>query len=243
VPALLGLLRSALEGAAGDRAVPSAARPLVADAERFGSVARLRVELRRTLGAPASRVEVLAAVHRVVAVEPVAAASSSVAARDASALLAEGYASSLVPSVPELASDAPSPVPAHISEPGARASDARDRASPRSLRAAVLPEDIEPTPPLLPSACPPSQPRGGDTPREGVVTSDGPRVRHEPPRRKPVSLPSAPPARLGPASLLPDDERASMIELPSDDRGRLVLLGVLAGTSVALVCWLLGLWP
>jgi hypothetical protein len=34
-----------------------------------------------------------------------------------------------------------------------------------------------------------------------------------------------------------------MIELPSEDRGRLVLLGVLAGASVAVVSWLLGLWP
>lgn len=245
VPALLGVLRSALEGGAGDRAVPPAARPLVADAERFGSVARLRVELRRVLGPPASRDEVVAAVQRVAVVEPVAASTASTAslARDASALLAEGYASSLVPSVPELASDAPSPVPAHISEPGARASDKPDAAAPRSLRAPVLPEDVEPTPPLLPSARPTSTPRGSDTPRDAVIPSDGPRVRHEPPRRKPVSLPSAPPARLGPASLLPDEERSSMIELPTEDRGRLVLLGVLAGASVAVVSWLLGLWP
>lgn len=242
VPALLGVLRSALEGGVGDRAVPPAARPLVADAERITSAARLRVELRRALGAPASRDEVVAAVQRVVAVEPVSAASTSTGAREASALLAEGYASSLVPSVPELASDAPSPVPAHISEPGARASDAQTIA-PRSLRAPVLPEDAEPTPPLLPTARPVSNARGGDTPRDAATPSDGPRVRHEPPRRKPVSLPSAPPARLGPASLRPDEERASMIELPSEDRGRLVLLGVLAGASVAVVSWLLGLWP
>lgn len=240
VPALLGVLRAALEGGAGDRGVPPAARPLVADAERFASVSRLRVELRRVLGPPASRDEVVAAVQRVAVVEPVSPAST--AGRDASALLAEGYASSLVPSVPELASDAPSPVPAHISEPGARASDTPDTAAPRSLRAPVLPEDVEPTPPLLPSARPSSNARGSDTPRDAVVVSDGPRVRHEPPRRKPVSLPSAPPARLGPASLLPDEERSS-IELPSEDRGRLVLLGVLAGASVAVVSWLLGLWP
>lgn len=84
---------------------------------------------------------------------------------------------------------------------------------------AVLPEDLDDPPSLLPK----------------------PVVRHDPPRRRAVSLPAAPAARLGPTASTPLEDRSSSIQLPSESPLQRILIGTLALASAVLVAWLLGL--
>jgi hypothetical protein len=64
-----------------------------------------------------------------------------------------------------------------------------------------------------------------------------PVVRHEPLRRRPISLPAAPEARVGGAVVAEDSE----IELPTEGRAGWWMVAVLALSAVGLVAWLLGL--
>lgn len=84
---------------------------------------------------------------------------------------------------------------------------------------AVLPEDLDEPPSLLPK----------------------PVVRHDPPRRRAVSLPAAPAARLGSTASTPLEDRSSSIQLPSESPLQRILIGTLALASAVLVAWLLGL--
>lgn len=84
---------------------------------------------------------------------------------------------------------------------------------------AVLPEDLDEPPSLLPK----------------------PVVRHDPPRRRAVSLPAAPAARLGSTASTPLEDRSSSIELPSESPLQRILIGTLALACAVLVAWLLGL--
>jgi hypothetical protein len=70
-----------------------------------------------------------------------------------------------------------------------------------------------------------------------------PTVRIEPEKRKPVSLPTAPAARLGSTASLPDSERTGTIQLPSEGRGTMWLLAFLFLCVGGLIAWLLGLFP
>ncbi len=194
---------------------------------------------------PEVEAEALPEVEAVAAASaPVVAAASAPVAREAPAPAVHLVIAPPPPAAPEPrrtldpASTPPvSAAPAPI-EPPARASDAPAASSlvppalPREARgttsrppevslspriAAPLPEDLEEPPSLLPR----------------------PVVRHEPPRRRAVSLPAAPAARLGPGTPASLDE--SSIELPSESPAQKVLIGILAVASAILVAWLLGL--
>lgn len=89
----------------------------------------------------------------------------------------------------------------------------------RATVTAVLPEDLDEPPSLLPK----------------------PVVRHDPPRRRAVSLPAAPAARLGSTASTPLEDRTSAIQLPSESPLQRILIGSLALASAVLVAWLLGL--
>lgn len=133
-----------------------------------------------------------------------------------------GAASEPVAAAPELVAPIapPDPDPSLAPPPLPRGASSRPpeaSVSPRVAVTATLPEDLEGPPSLLPR----------------------PVVRHEPPRRRPVSLPAAPAARLGSSGAPSLDE--SSIQLPSESPAQKLLIGILAIASAILVAWLLGL--
>lgn len=68
-------------------------------------------------------------------------------------------------------------------------------------------------------------------------------VRHEVPKRRAVSLPTAPAARLGSSASLPESERTGTIQIPTEGHGTMWLLGFLFLCVGVLIAWLLGLLP
>ena len=182
--------------AAGPTAVASAsAAPTAAASTAAAPTAAAPTAAAPTAAAPTAAAPASAAAERLLASAPrVAPAALSVPPRSS------GASASEVSAGPTLS--------ASSTPPGAHATVS-----------AVLPEDLDDPPSLLPK----------------------PVVRHDPPRRRAVSLPAAPAARLGPTASTPLEDRSSSIQLPSESPLQRILIGTLALASAVLVAWLLGL--
>jgi len=231
-----GLLRDVLSSSGGEDQIPAAAWPLLGQGladdpwVRPASTDVMQMLLREALGPPAARDEVIDSCAAIVREPgprelPVGPLTEppmdfellveSVRPEPATEVMTPLPLPTAMPA-PVLAMPPPPPLPRAASGPRLDVPSLIESAPP--LRVASLPEDLDEVPSLLPR----------------------PVLRHEPPKRRPVSLPAAPAARIGSTSSPPIGE-SGMIRLPSDGRsGTWVLVGLTLAT-LFLVAWLLGI--
>ena len=245
--AMARLLYDTLSAGQGDLGVPAAARPLLEQGMASDPLVRpqatetLQRLLRTSLGPPAQREEVVAA----CAVLP--------RSEDPALLEIPSLVGPAMTEAPRAVVEAQTPLPVVIAAEDPLAGIPIE--DPVSFR----PRPAEPPPPALaapvvaPLVPPPapstSAPPPSLSPAPSLANPDEPPplfpravVRHELPKRRAVSLPAAPAARLGAGPSLAD-ERSREIQLPSEGRGTMWLLGFLFVCVGLLIAWMLGLIP
>ncbi len=255
VLAMARLLYDTLSAGQGDLGVPAAARPLLEQGMASDPLLRpqatetLQRLLRTSLGPPAQREEVVAA----CAVLP--------RAEDPGLLEIPSLVGPAMTQAPRAVVEAQTPLPVvmaavepledplagiAIEDPVSFRPRPAEAPPPLMVSALVPPPAPEQAAALAPSLSPPPASLSPNEPAPLNPAEPPPLfpravVRHELPKRRAVSLPAAPAARLGAGPSLAD-ERSREIQLPSEGRGTLWLLGFLFVCVGILIAWMLGLF-